>query len=302
MASIYDGSGGFGDLGLGTGSSTASPAAAYSASGGSSSGGGGKGSSTPKGTFLGGPSISAEDFNTALRSDASAAYRKGPVQTTYSGLSDASKGAINNLIASTNNGNRGILDQAYNYNSGLLKNGGLTGDQTQSMDYFRGVMNGGEDDPAFQRLRTNAIDDARTAINRQFGASGRFGSGGQMIDLGRGLADAAASMDFQNLQRRDAAAQGLFGMAQTGTANAMGAADRAPEMYQNMLLPYQTQIQGNALLDADAAARAAFDPNYLHLAKYQGLLGNNSAAPQPAKQPGALDYIGAGAGLLTALL
>lgn len=287
--------------GSGTGASTASPAAAYSASGGGNSGGGGKGSSTPKGSYLGGPSISAEDFNSALRSDAAAAYKQGPTQTTYSGLSDASKGAIaglNNAAAS----NAGILNQASAYNQGLLGSGGLTGDQTQSMDYLRGVMNGGGDDPAFQRLRANAIDDARTAINRQFGASGRFGSGGQMIDLGRGLADAAAQMDYQNLQRRDAAAQGLFTMAQTGTTNAMGAADRAPEMYQNMLLPYQTQIQGNALLDADAAARAAFDPNYLHLAKYQGLLGNNSAAPQPAKQPGALDYIGAGAGLLTALL
>lgn len=301
MASIYDGSGGFGDLGLGTGSSTASPAAAYSASGGGNSGGGGKGSDTPKGSYLGGPAISAEDFNSALRSDAAAAYKQGPTQTTYSGLSDASKGAIAGLNNAASS-NAGILNQASTYNQGLLSNGGLTGDQTQSMDYFRGVMNGGDDDPAFQRLRANAIDDARTAINRQFGASGRFGSGGQMIDLGRGLADAAAQMDYQNLQRRDAAAQGLFSMAQTGTTNAMGAADRAPEMYQNMLLPYQTQIQSNALLDADAAARAAFDPNYTHLLKYQGLLGNNSAAPQPAKQPGALDYIGAGAGLLTALL
>jgi hypothetical protein len=210
--------------------------------------------------------------------------------------------AVKNLIASTNGGNRGILDQAYAYNSGLLKNGGLTGDQNAAIDYTRGVMQGGADDPAFQRLKQNAIDDTRTAINRQFGASGRFGSGGQMIDLGRGLADASAAMDWQNIQRQDDAARGLFDMSQTGTVNAIGAADRAPQQYQNMLLPYQTQIQANALLDADAQARAAFDPNYQHLAKYQGLLGNNAASPQPAKQPGFLDYAMLGGGLLSAFL
>lgn len=245
--------------------------------------------------------ISAEGLNTALRGDTAASYLKGPTQTEYAGLSDQSKNAIGKLSSAATS-NSGMLSQAANYNQGLLGSGGLTGDQRGSIDYFRGVMNGGDGDPAFQRLRTNAIDDARTAVNRQFGASGRFGSGGQMVDLGRGLADAAAGMDYQNLQRRDAAATGLFGMAQTGTANAMGAADRMPDLYQSMLMPYQTQVQANSLLDADAAARAAFDPNYQHLAKYQGLLGNNSAAPQPAKQPGVMDYLSMGGGLLAAML
>lgn len=257
---------------------------------------------SPKGSFLGGSSISAEDFNSALRSDASAAYSKGPTQTSYVGMGQGTKDAVNNLIASTNNGNRGILDQAYNFNSGLLKANGLNPSQTQAMDYTRGVMQGGGADPAFERLKQNAIDSTRTAINRQFGASGRFGSGGQMIDLGRGLADASAQMDYQNLQRRDAAANQLFNMGQTGTVNAFGAADRSGDMYNNMLLPFQTQIQAQSLLDADRQAAAAFDPNYQHLAKYQSLLSGNSQNPQPAKQPGVMDYVGLAGGLLSAFL
>jgi hypothetical protein len=251
--------------------------------------------------FTGTKAMSAEDLNSAMRGDIQASYLKGPTQTSYPGLGQPMKNALSD-VSSAGMANKGLLNQAFGSNWQMLTSGGLTGDQRGAMDYTRGVMEGGASDPAFQRLKQNAIDDTRTAVNRQFGASGRFGSSLHAQDVTEGIANAAAGMDYQNLQRQDAAAGNLFGMGQTGQANMFGAIDRAPAAWEGTLLPYQQNLQGQAALDADRRAELQYDPAYEHLLKYQGLLGNNAAGPQPARRPGFLDYAMLGGGLLSAFL
>lgn len=107
------------------------------------------------------------------------------------------------------------------------------------------------------------------------------------------------------------AAQSAFGMGQQGVSNAMGAAAALPGMFQSALLPSQTVLGVGALQDADAQARVQAererfermnDPGFQHIAKYLGLLQQQSAGPQPEKQPGLLDWVGTlgslGVGLL----
>jgi len=262
--------------------------------------GGGGGNSTSKkpswetGEFNKNP-ITAEDFNKGLLGDAQTGYLKGPTQTSYIGLGDTTKGGLQSMLSAANN-NAGGLQNAFDANQGIIRSGGVSGDQRSSMDYFKGIMGGGGNDPAFERLKQNAIDAARTATNRQFAGMGRFGGSDYGYDVTRGIMDASAGMDYQNLQRRDAAASGLFNMGQTGQANLMGATDRTGGLYSNMQMPGQTQMQVGSIYDADKRAEAQFDPAYQHIAKYQGLLGQNASGPQPPQQPGLTDWLGLGIG------
>lgn len=291
--------------------------------------------------------ISAEGLNSGLRNDIQASYLKGPTQTEYVGMGQGTKDAMAAMTGAAN-ANVGLLDSAANYNRGVLSSGGLTAEQrgamggfqgvvdqggfnspmNESMDYYRSILDSSGTAPGYETLRTNAIDDARTAVNRQFGASGRFGASSHVSDLGRGITDAAAGLDYRNyeadLGRKMNAASGLFGMGQTGQGNVSGAlgnifnmgqtgqannaaaASGLSGLYDRYLQPHQIAVGQQSALDADRQGAAAFDPNMNHISQYQGLLGSNSGAPQPPAKATGMDYLklagGLGGGLLSAFL
>lgn len=246
--------------------------------------------------------VSAEGLNSAMRGDIQAGYLRGPAQTEYVGMSQGTKDAMAGLHSAAVS-NTGLLDSAKGYYQGVLGSGGLTDDQRGAMSYLQSIMDGSGTAPGYDTLRQNAMDDARTAINRQFGASGRFGAGSHVQDLGRGVTDAVASLDYQNYQndlsRRIGAASSIFDMGQTGQSNAAGAASGMSGLYSAYLTPHQIAVAQSAAADADAQARAAFDPVTNHLQTYSGLLSGNAAGPQPASW---MDYLKLGGGILGAVL
>lgn len=301
--------------------------------------------------------ISAEGGNSALRNDIMAGLLKGPAQQSYVGMGQGTKDAFANLQAGAQS-NLGLLDSAgglyretiqkggltdaqmqamgglrnlSDQYQGMADTGGLTANQRGAISYLQSVMDGTGTAPGYETLRANAMDDARTAVNQQFGASGRFGAGSHVADLGRGITDAAAGLDYANYQndlaRRAAAASGIFGMENTGIGNVqsalagkMGAqtgifnmgqaaqgnmanaASGLSGLYDQYLTPQRISLLGNQAMDADAQGAAAFDPVLNHLANYQGLLSQNAGAPQPEQPFNWRDGAGIGLGLLAAFL
>ncbi len=301
--------------------------------------------------------ISAEGLNSAMRGDIAANYLKGPTQTSYVGMGPGTTNAMEGLLRQASSG-QDLIGRAGNYYKGVLGDngltaaqrdaagqlgnvsslyhgivaqGGLTGDQRGAIDYFKTVMDGSGTAPGYETLRANAMDDARTAVNQQFGASGRFGAGSHVSDLGRGITDAVAGLDYRNyeadLARKAAAASGIFNMgqtgqgnvanalqgiygantgifnmAQTGQANAGAAAGGLASLYEQTLTPQRINVAQQSAIDADRQGAAAFDPYLNHLANYQGLLGTNAGAPQPEQPFNWRDGMGIGLGLLSAFL
>lgn len=256
--------------------------------------------------YMGGKAMSAEDLNTSMRADIGSSYMKGPAQTSYVGMGDATKSLVGKLTNSAA-ANTGILNRAYDYTSGLIGQGGLTDSQRANMSMVNNLaQTSGAGNPHLDSIIKQTNDNTYADVMASLGSMGATGSSIHMNELGKALADNESRLRYddynQGFNRQMSAAQTGFNMGQTGTANAFGASQAAGDIYNYALMPYQAQIQAQGLLDADRQAAAQFDPNYQHLLKYQGLLSGNSANPQPAKQPGFMDYLMLGGGLLGSFL
>lgn len=101
----------------------------------------------------------------------------------------------------------------------------------------------GTNAPGYATLRENAINDAVTAANAGYAASGRLGSGLNLQSAARGAADAAAGLDYTNYQNDiarqeravgavDAARNNRIGMQ----ANIAGAGDASERARQSLML------------------------------------------------------------------
>ncbi|SDG34500.1 hypothetical protein [Pelagibacterium luteolum] len=197
----------------------------------------------------------------------------------------------------------------------------------------------GTDAPGYSAMRGQLTDDVLSGVGSQFTSSGRFGGGSHINQATDRLTSSLGALDYTNYQNDIArqeralaaiegqrqqgftnrfnalgaqagAAGSAFGMDQQGVANAMGATAALPGLYQASLMPSQTILGVGQARDADAQARRLADyelfqrtndPAFQHIAKYQGLLGQQSANPQPEKGPGLFDWLGlgiAGAGAL----
>lgn len=206
----------------------------------------------------------AEGFNNMLGSDMARAYKQGPAATydksLYTGMGET-----------TNEGMGGLLDAA--------RDPAYSGYLSGAMDSLGAAASGNfGDDPVRQRLRSDVLAD----VGSQFTSTQRFGGGSHVDRTTDRLVSSLGEYD-NNRQ--------------------MSALAALPGIYQASLQPSQTILGVGQAQDADAQAKRLADyelfqrrsdPAYQHLAKYQGLLGAQSAGPQPEQQPGLFDWLGLG--------
>lgn len=261
--------------------------------------------------------VSAEGLNSAMRGDIQAGYLRGPTQTEYVGMSDQTKGAMQGLY-DTAVKNRGLLNQSADYYKGVLGSGGINADMRSAMDGLgevRGMYGdmytrGAAGNPYLNDIIKQTNDSTYADVMASLGSRGAIGSNLHMKELGGALADNESRLRYQDFgdsfSRQGAALAGmtgidtsLFNMGQTGQANSAAAAGALPGVYDALLTPDRINAQRLAAIDADNAARAAFDPVTSHLSTYSGLLNGNAAGPQPATW---MDYLKLGGGLLGAVL
>lgn len=146
--------------------------------------------------------------------------------------------------------------------------------------------------------------------NRQSALSGAMGAQGLLANIGQygsgNVNNALGAMTGLNanignlgqtalanytgaLSGIQGAHTGAFNMRQAGAANAANSAAALPGLYDAISTPERIRVAQSSAIDADRQQQAAFDPYLNHIAQYQGLLGANTAGPQPAT---ARDWIG----------
>lgn len=259
--------------------------------------------------------ISAEGLNSGMRGDIQAAYLRGPTQTSYVGMGQGTKDAMSGLLDNAR-GNMDMLESAKGFYGGLLDTGGINSDMRSAMDGLgeaRGMYSdmytrGAAGNPYLNDIIKQTNDSTYADVMASLGSRGAIGSSLHMDELGGALADNESRLRYQDyndgfnrqlgaLSGMTGADASLFGMGQTGQANAAAAAGGMSSLYGSMLQPDQIAVTQQMAIDADNQARAAFDPVLNHLMNYQGLLGGNAQNPQPAKAPGLLDFMGLIGGL-----
>lgn len=168
------------------------------------------------------------DFAKTLGHDTNAAYSQGPAvfdKPLYAGMGDQTRGLIDSSLGS-------LSDVA----------GG-------------GWLNGGN--PYFEQMLAQSQDNTRDAINRQFSASGRYGSTSHIDDLSGSLADAEVRARYGNFN----------------------------DEYNRMLGAQQQGIGLAGMLDADAQQqltaendlfRRQNDANLGHIQDYMGLFNGGT--------------------------
>lgn len=269
-------------------------------------------------SFQGGsstPSYNKESFNNLLGADAASVYSQGPKvnqELQYGGLSAQTQAGLNGLYGASQQPNS--FGAATQFSNGLLANANnpsLTEQQLGGVargEYLNGA------NPYFEQNLQNSLQDAGTGVNAALGANGRYGSSVHVNQLGTTLGQlstSARSSQYENERNRQAQAlAAIEGQRQQGINNGQWAASNAGSLYQNSLLPYQTQLGVGQAFDADRQAAITardqlFQNNanapYDQLVKYQQLQ-NGTAQQTVTRQPGLLDYLGAGAGLASAFL
>lgn len=218
-----------------------------------------------------GGNFNPESFNKQMGGDIQRAYQQGPAPTynksLYTGMGDT-----------TREGMGGLLDVA--------RDPAYSGYLSGAMDSLGAAASGNfADDPVRDRLRSDVMAD----VGSQFTSTGRFGGGSHV--------DTATDRMVSSLGAYDNNRQ-------------MSALAALPGIYQGLLQPSQTILGVGQAFDQDAQAQRLgdyelfqrrSDPAFQHIAKYQGLLGQQSSNPQPEKGPGLFDWLGlgiAGAGVL----
>lgn len=158
----------------------------------------------------------------------------------------------------------------------------------------------GMDDPGYQAIRSNLINDVTTNNLSAFNTSGMFGSDSNQKSLAQGLGSALGGLDYQNY--RDDIAERERAQAGLSTA------------FANSFLPSQMALKAGQLQDADAQAALQADADLAsrrfnaptdYLAKMSSILagnaaagGTNSSTTTPIQQPSPLQMLlGGGLGL-----
>jgi len=234
-------------------------------------------------SFQGGsatPSYSKENFSNLLGADTASLYKNAPQvnqELQYGGLSGQTTAGLNGLYGAAANNGAGV--QAANaYNTALIG-----ADPNAANPYFEANLQ-------------QTLQDAGTGVNAALGANGRYGSSVHVNQLGSTLG---------NLSNQ--ARQGQYQYQQGRIDNA---ANQAGSLYQNSLLPYQTQLGVGQAFDADRqAAITARDQLFQNnanapwdqIVKAQQLQ-NGTATQSVTRQPGLIDYLGAAGGLASAFL
>ena len=122
--------------------------------------------------------------------------------------------AIESNAAANMNG-QGLSGQYQN----IIDNGGYNAAQQGAMSQMQQAAGGYQNDPSYQMMRQNTLDDAAHRVNEAMSASGRYGGAAHTDALVDQLSGAGAAMDMQQLNRMDAANQNVFNMGQTGFGN-----------------------------------------------------------------------------------
>lgn len=146
----------------------------------------------------------------------------------------------------------------------------------------------GVNDPTYQALRAQNVNDALTTTNAAFNNSGLFGSDSDQKAAGTGVANAMNNLDYQQYQ--------------TGLAQQQQAISNLPGLYQAAQLPSGTQTAVGS--SQDAATQAGANQNITLLGQLSSILngsaptaGTTTTSTQPA--PSTLQSL---LGLGTALL
>lgn len=173
---------------------------------------------------------------------------------TYNGTGIADMSSLvtqgqNQMVANANSGAMsGLANGVTGMFGGVLGNGGLTGLQSDaasgigsSLGSFNQTMGTAQNallpyasgeylsqkNPYFDAALNDAMSTAGNAVNKQFSASGRYGSGAHSGTLGTSLGRIATDAnlnEYRNQQQNQLnAAQALSGMAQGGLQGNLGA-------------------------------------------------------------------------------
>ncbi len=203
-------------------------------------------------------------------------------QSLYAGLGGRTDRGLD-MITHTANDNRGGLQGAYNWNTGLVNSGGLTkpmkdnigalgsvgnnygnlytqaGGKSLTEQQLMGVAQGkqfGQAAPGYAQVRQNALDDALSGVGTAFTANGRFGSSVMGDAAGQAATGVLSNLDYQNYQndigRQERALAAIEGQRQEGFVNQMGALAGQSGALQN-----QFQMGQQGIANAGAAAAAA---------------------------------------------
>lgn len=288
---------------------------------GSGAGGGTGTGGTKKPTFSWqGNGLGTKDLGTGIRNDFATLWGQGPGEaydkSLYAGLGGTTNNALADILKASGQ-NTGYFNNAIDYAGGLVKDGGLTDDMSSFMDRTSGVAsafgklaNTDTQKAAFERDLTRTLGDATTGIGSAIGSMGRYGSGMHVAELGDTLGGIS---DKARLGERDAgfnrtatalngqlgALGSAFGMGQTGVSNAMTAGNNLGSLYQQQLLPGQTQLGVGQLQDADKQAKLLanydlFNRNQNHTKDWMsGMMGMFGQAPAAEKKSNPLmDFLG----------
>jgi hypothetical protein len=156
-----------------------------------------------------------------------------PGGTTYVAPSSTTTGAWGSSLAAANN-------PAYS--------GGIAG-ALQSYGNRAAGNELGVNDPLYAAQRARLTDDVMTNVNSTFTGSGRFGSGSHLESASRSLAEALGGLDLA--QRTES-----YGR-QAEAANML------PQLLAGGQLPSSYAASVGASMDADAAAKAGGQMDYL---------------------------------------
>lgn len=212
--------------------------------------------------------------------DQGASYYDKPI---YTGAGDTTKNAWSGMLGASNNGS---------FTQGI--NG--------SIDELGQIASGkrfGQLDPQYQKLRSNAMDDAVTAVGSGFTSSGRFGGGSYVDKAVESAGNVAAGMDLSRLAQDE--------------ARQFAAMDRLPGAFAASLAPSAARAQVGQMQDADTLAKNQ-DAYALWQRKYQAPMerlmqltgaasgnaasgGQTSTQTSPAPNPW-LGLLGMGLGFL----
>lgn len=269
-------------------------------------------------SFQGGvqnPTYSKENFSNLIGGDAASLYKQAPKvnqELQYGGLSSQTTAGLNGLYGASQAPNN--FAAATQFGNGLLAN---ANDPSLTEQNLMGVANGqylNGANPYFEQNLQNGLSDAATGVNAALGANGRYGSSVHVNQLGNTLGQlstSARSGQYETERNRQAQAlAAIEGQRQQGISNGQWAASNSGSLYQNSLLPYQTQLGVGQAFDADKQAGITardklFNDNnnaaFNQLVAFQQL-NNGTAQQKTTYQPGLLDYLGTGAGLASAFL
>lgn len=155
-----------------------------------------------------------------------------------------------NAIESNANANMNGSGLSKQY-QGIIDSGGYNSAQQGAMANMQQAASGYQNDPTYQMMRQNTLNDVSNSVNESMSGAGRYGSAAHSGALVDQISNAGAQMDMQQLSRMDAANQNLFNMGQAGQGN-------LPNAYAGMGQPAQDLMQVGSAYE-DLATRTMND-------------------------------------------